>query len=212
MAHVGIGVFVNPTIAWNKRPGTNWSPWYRLTTALQMLLLWLAPSPFNRRKLKDLPFKRLRCWGEQAANEKVWLIFWGWNMNMSEFRMFTVEYGTGMIWGMFFKWVEHYFWGPKRIGSEEEKYETAMVSEVKGNGCRVGVLGRWVWIISSGCFQGENHHFGCSNSMVGTFSFKGMSPCCTLHTTNILRSWEFGCNDWGSKIGEWQTSCCNFGS
>ena len=63
-------------------------------------------------------------------------------MNMSEFRMFTVEYGTGMIWGMFFKWVERYFWGPKRIGSEEEKYETAMVSEVKGNGCRVGVLGR----------------------------------------------------------------------
>lgn len=66
MAHVGIGV--HPTIAWNNNPGTNWSPWYRLTTALQMLLLWLAPSPFNRRKLKDFPFKRLE------ADVNTWLM------------------------------------------------------------------------------------------------------------------------------------------
>lgn len=126
VAHVGIGV--HPTIAWNKSPGTNWSPWYRLTTALQMLLLWLAPSPFNRRKLKDLPFKRLE------ADMNTWLMkryvfFWGgWNMNMSE----CWEYGTRMIWGIWFKRVE----GQWKIFWQQQEG-----CEVKGKSCRVGVVG-----------------------------------------------------------------------
>ena len=173
MAYVGIGV--HPTIAWNKSPGTNWSPWYRLTTALQMLLLWLAPSPFNRRKLKDFPFKRLE------ADMNTWL--------MKRYVFFGGGDGTWTCQDVD-NMEEGWFGGCSSnglnviFGDQNELYETVMVSEVKGNGCRVGVLGRWVWIISSGCFQGENHD--------QYFQFQRHVSCWTLHTTNIFGSWDFG--------------------